>query len=262
MKTKWLTLTMLIGCGGLFTVLSFGFSLAYLFCNNNIILFQSILPDLIDIVRDLTEILVWALAISLVSYAIFFRLPKSTVFRLCFLLIALLVLHRIFELLVILIIQGTLDLANDILWNLFYLVGDLLLILISYLLITSTSKKYYHKRAVLTKAKSLFANDQSLDLKQEDFYPFKKIFDKTNPLQLCLLKIAILFSATKILSRLIFDIGYGAPKDFLEVLIMFAYYLSDLLLGIVFYVFAILIFHRLFAKMDQTKNEKKLDDVN
>ena len=256
MKTKWLTLTMLIGCGGLFAVLSFGFSLAYLFCNNNIILFQSILPDLIDIFRELTEILVWSLAIALLSYAVFFRFPKRFLLHLCSLLSLLLILHRIFELSVILIVQGRLDFSDDILGNLFYLVGDLLLVLIAYLLTSSTAKAYYRKRAVKTKAKSLFANDTTLDIKQEEFYPFKKIFDKTNPLQLCLLKIAILFSATKILSRLLFDIGYGAPKGFGEFLIMLAYYLSDLLLGIVFYVFAILIFHRLFAKIDQTKNEK------
>ncbi|MBQ2999625.1 MAG: hypothetical protein IJD64_04110 [Clostridia bacterium] len=262
MKTKWLTLTMLIGCGGLFAVLSFGFSLVYLFCNNNIILFQSILPDLIDIVRELTEILVWALAISLLSYAVFFRFPKSDLLALSSLLCFLLILHRIFELSVILIVQGKLDLFDDILGNLFYLVGDLLLVLIAYLLTSSTARAYYRNRAVKAKAKSLFANDTTLDVKQEDFYPFKKIFDKVNPLQLCLLKIAILFSATKILSRLLFDIGYGAPKDFVEFLIMFAYYLSDLLLGIVFYVFAILIFHRLFAKINKKENEKKLDDVN
>ena len=258
MKTKWLTLTMLIGCGGLFVVSSFGLSLAYHFCNNNIILFQSILPDLIDIVRELTEILIWALAISLLSYAVFFRFSKSVLFRLSSLLTLLLILHRIFELSVILIVQGKLNFSDDIGGNLFYLLGDLLLVLITYLLTSSTAKAYYRKRAVKAKAKSLFANDTTLDIKQEDFYPFKKIFDKANPLQRCLLKIAILFSATKILSRLLFDIGYGAPKDFGEFLLMLAYYLSDLLLGLVFYIFAIFIFRRIFTKIDT----KKLDDVN
>ena len=262
MKTKWLFLTMLIGCGGLFVLLSFGFGFAYLFCNNNIILFQSILPDVIDIVREITEILVWALALTLISYAIFFRLPKSIIQCLCFLLIGLLLLHRIFELVMVLIVYGSLDLYNDILENIFYLIGDLLLVLITYLLASSTAKAYYRRRAIKTKAKSLFENDTSIDVTQEDFYPFKKIFDKANPLQVCLLKIAILFSAIKLLSRLLFDIGVGAPDGFGEFLIMFAYYLSDLIFGIVFYVLAILIFHRLFAKINKTKNEKKLDDVN
>ena len=262
MKTKWLYLTMLIGCGGLFTILSFGFGLAYLFCNNNIILFQSILPDVIDVVREVTEILVWAVAIVLISYAVFFRLPKKITLRLCLLLSALLMLHRIFELAVILIVYGVLDFSNDILGNLFYLVGDFLLVWIAYLLTSSTSKGYYQKRAVKNKAKSLFSNhtdDTISSLSQEDFYPFKKIYDQTNPLQLCLLKIAILFSATKILSRLLFDIGIGAPNDFGEVMVMFVYYLSDVLLGIVFYIFAILIFRRIFIKL---QNKKKLDDVN
>ena len=259
MKTKWLYLTMLIGCGGLFAILSFGLGLAYLFCNNNIILFQSILPDLIDIVRELTEIFVWTLALTLISYAIFFRLSKRVTVRLCSLLTALLILHRIFELSVILIVQRVLDFSDDILGNIFYLLGDLLLVLIACLLISSTAKGYYRKKAIKNKAKSLFGHDESLTLTHEDFYPFQKIFDKTNPLQLCLCKIAILFSATKILSRLIFDIGIGAPKGFGEFLIMVAYYLSDVLFGIVFYVFAILIFRWIFTKLEKNK---KPDDVN
>ena len=155
-----------------------------------------------------------------------------------------------------------LDLSNDILGNCFYLLGDLLLVLIAYLLTSSTSKGYYRRQAVKNKAKSLFSNRTSIELKNEDFYPFKKILDASNPLQLCLLKIAILFSATKILSRLLYDFGIGAPNDFAEFLVMLAYYLSDVLLGIVFYIFAILIFRRIFAKLEKVNHEKKPDDVN
>ena len=170
-------------------------------------------------------------------------------------LIGLLILHRIFELSVILLVYGGLDFSNDILGNIFYLLGDLLIVLIAYFLTASTAKEYYRKRAATAKVKSLFANDPTLDLSYEEFYPFKKIFDKTNALQYCLLKIAILFSATKILSRLLYDFGIGAPEDFGEFLIMCAYYLSDLIFGIVFYIFAILIFRRIFAKVELTDNE-------
>ena len=259
MKTKWLYLTMMLGCGGLFILLSFGLTMAYLACNNNIILFQSALPEVLDVFRELGELLAWAIALSLLSYAIFFRIPKSTVLRLVVLLGALLLLHRIFDLLAILIMYQSVSLYEDVIFNAFYWGIDLLFLAISLLLATSTAKAYYRHRAAKNKVKSLFKNDVTVDLSTEDFYPFRKFFTKQNPLQFCLFKMAILFSASKILSRLIFDFGYGAPQDATEILVMALYYLSDLLLGAIFYIFCILIFRFVFAKL---QNTKKPDDVN
>ncbi|MBO5939149.1 MAG: hypothetical protein J6Q82_06590 [Clostridia bacterium] len=259
MKTKWLYLMMLVGGGGIFVLLSFGLTLAYLACNNDIILFQSALPELLDVLRDLSEIFAWAIALSILAYAIFFRTAKNIVFRLILLLCGLLLLRRLFDLLAILIMYQTLSLYNDLFFNIFYWIVDLLLLLISMVLASSTAKKYYRQCTVKNKAKTLFGNDVKVDLSTEDFYPFQTFFTKKNPLQRCLLKISILFSVSKVLSRLIFDLGYGAPEDVTEALIMCLYYLSDLIFGAVFYIFCILIFHVIFAKL---KKQKNLDDVN
>lgn len=259
MKTKWLTLTMLIGCGGLFFLLSFGLTLAYLACNNNIILFQSALPEILDVFRDLIEIFAWAIALSILSYAIFFRFAKTTIFRLSLLLCGLLLLRRVFDLSVTMIMYQTLSVYDDLFYNLFYWIIDILFVIFSWSIASATAKKYYRQRTVKNKAKTLFQNNITTDLTTEDFYPFQKIFSKRNPLQTCLLKISLLFSASKLLSRLIFDLGYGAPEDAREALIMLLYYLSDLIFGVVFYIFCILIFHIIFAKL---KKQKNLDDVN
>ena len=85
------------------------------------------------------------------------------------------------------------------------------------------------------------------------FYPFKKIYSKENPCQACALMLGILLSAVKIFDRILFDIGYGAPKDFGEVLVMIVYYSSDILLGVIFYVFSMFVFHRLFRRFSSCK---------
>ena len=256
MKTKWLFLTMLIGCGGLFAVLSFGLTLAYLACNNNIVLFQSALPEILDVFRELIELLAWALALTLISYASIFGSTKKTTIRLLILLSGLLLVRRIFDLCVILLVNHKISLYEDLFYNLFYWIFDLVLLLISWLLISSTVKSYLRKRTVIGKARAIFGADTDLSVSTKEVYPFQKFFSKTNPLQRCFFKIALLFSASKLLSRLIFDLGYGAPESFGEVLIMFVYYLSDLIFGVIFYLFCILIFRIIVSK-----SQKKTDDI-
>ena len=249
---------MLIGCGGLFAVLSFGLTLAYLACNNNIVLYQSALPEIIDIFRDLFEILAWAIAFSMLTYAILYRLTKKTRLNLFALLGGILLLRRIFDLAVTLIMYRTISIYDDVIYNLIYWITDLLIVLFAWILTSSTANAYYRRRASKSKSKALFQDNAKIDASTKDFYPFQKIFTKENPLQLCLLKIALLFSASKLLSRLIFDLGYGAPADIAEFFVMLLYYLSDLLCGVIFYTFCILIFQFIFNKIQQ----KKLDDVN
>lgn len=67
---------------------------------------------------------------------------------------------------------------------------------------------------------------------------FTKAFSKNSPLQVSMLASAAVVSAVKILMRVYYDINYGAPDRISEVLVMIAYYLSDVLVGAVFYVLA------------------------
>ena len=180
MKTKWIYLTMLIGCGGLFAVLSFGLTLAYLACNNNIVLYQSALPEIIDIFRDLFEILAWAIAFSMLTYAILYRLTKKTRLNLFALLGGILLLRRIFDLAVTLIMYRTISIYDDVIYNLIYWITDLLIVLFAWILTSSTANAYYRRRASKSKSKALFQDNAKIDASAKDFYPFQKIFTKEN----------------------------------------------------------------------------------
>ena len=93
---------------------------------------------------------------------------------------------------------------------------------------------------------ALFSDSYAPDL--SDVYPFRKFYSKGNPVQRCLLIIGIILASLKVLSRVIFDIDYGAPESFEECLVMAVYYLSDLLIGLIFYLIASFILSRIFQE--------------
>ena len=76
-----------------------------------------------------------------------------------------------------------------------------------------------------------------------------KIFakGKKNPLQISAIFAGGLLSINNILSRIVTDISYGAPESFGEVMVMAAYYLSDVLVAGIAYIIIINIF-KLFKK--------------
>ena len=76
-----------------------------------------------------------------------------------------------------------------------------------------------------------------------------KIFakGKKNPLQISAIFAGGLLSINNILSRIVTDISYGAPESFDEVMVMAAYYLSDVLVAGIAYIIIINIF-KLFKK--------------
>jgi hypothetical protein len=85
---------------------------------------------------------------------------------------------------------------------------------------------------------------------REHVFPYRSLFSFINPLQNIALKGGILLSATKILTRLIYDVQAGAPRSLADLLWIITYYASDILIGISFYAIALLLF-TLYDKRDQ-----------
>ena len=59
MKTKRLCWLMLSFTAGLYTLLVFGMSLLYTYANTDIVLYTSVLPEILDVLMDITEIAVF-----------------------------------------------------------------------------------------------------------------------------------------------------------------------------------------------------------
>lgn len=100
--------------------------------------------------------------------------------------------------------------------------------------LVSKSKKRYD-------AALKWARKHGDEKKAEDYNTLKwgKIFGLSNPVQLSLFLSGLLISLTKIVSRMIYDISLsqieGAPSSS-EIPLMIAYYLSDLVFGLLIYL--------------------------
>jgi len=236
---------------GLFLLLAFGLNLPYNLANNNIVLHPTVLPDVLLILIDLIETLAFAIGFSILVFAMVSRVPAA---KLALLFLCATLFHRICDLAVALILNHVLSL-KDILINLVYWIFNGILILGAYLIARHQTKKHFKRTALQSKASSLFGKTEDYPVQPTAHacYPFKKIYSKENPCQACALRIGILLSAVRVLVRMIFDIVYGAPKDFGEVLVMIVYYSSDILLGVIFYVFSMFVFHRLFRRFSSCK---------
>ena len=81
----------------------------------------------------------------------------------------------------------------------------------------------------------------------------QKIQIKNDPLRASALLGAILISFVRVVSRISYDISYGAPTDQADLLWMIAYYSLDILIGVVAY-FAMLC---LITKMSIKENSSK-----
>lgn len=71
--------------------------------------------------------------------------------------------------------------------------------------------------------------------------PFEKLYLSANPLQKSSLFTGILLASIKVLTRVIYDVGYGAPTGILDLLRMIVYYLSDVLICVIIYLASLLL---------------------
>jgi len=135
---------------------------------------------------------------------------------------------------------------------------DALLGLNALLIAKKRSVRYRGQKKWSSSDSALFGDHPAEPLSDTDeLYPFRKIFSRENPLQLCALIVGIILSAEKILFRLLFDLSYGAPESFAEVMIMVVYYASDILIGIIYYCISVLVYHQLLRPKKQKKKSRK-----
>lgn len=226
-KRYWLWMTLPCFCLYAFTVLFLAPLYAQL--SNNILYMDSWLMYLFEIVISLADILAFVVAFSFFIYTVYrYRMRGAAVFFLTY--FGLLALRRVGSLLMEILFSHSVG-ADDI-WSVsVYFVLDMLTAAIVIWIVAHTFKKYTRYEAERKKLLRLKGDSQS----DEVLYPYTRVYDRKNPLQACALRVGILLSLSKIVSRLIFDVYLGLPTGVIQVLIMIIYYLSDILIGVVTY---------------------------
>ena len=250
----WLLPTMAICSFGLIAVLSLGLTFFYNYCNTNIILYTSVLPEILKMLIDLLETGIYAICFSLLLFSAFFRHENAPMLPLLFTYLGAITFRRICDLAGVLILYGSLD-SLDLTYAVVYILLDAALALVVFFLARSGATAFYRSQALAMKKEMLF-KDADVHISFEGIHPFRKIVNTKNFIQLRILIISLILAGIKVLSRLVYDIDYGAPADLGEFFTMVIYYLSDLFLAVVFYALAVLILNKLF------RQKQKRDEVN
>ena len=79
---------------GLFAILSLGLTLFYNYCNTDILLYSSVLPEILKMLIDLLEVGIYAICFSLLLFSAFFRHENAPSLSLLFIYIGALVFRR------------------------------------------------------------------------------------------------------------------------------------------------------------------------
>ena len=206
-----------------------GLGMVYSTVSNNIVYMNSFLMYVMEIGLQILDIALYSVAFSFFVYAIScYGFRTSAPFFVSY--AALTAIRRVASLLLELGISGAIG-SDDVLSIVIYFVLDMITALVVVLIALGEFKHY---RRYLTEWKKCRRNAGE-DATPPALCPFEKVLSKENPLQVCALKIGILLSAIKVISRIIFDFYIGAPTGLSDFLIMVIYYLSDILIGVVVY---------------------------
>ena len=234
-------LIMIISCAVIFSLIIFALTPLYVHVASDIVISVTFIPLAVELVLDILDILAFVICYSLIIYSAVTRHSAKT-FTLCGIYISACLVRRIATLIMTFITDGVIG-GNDILSVVVYFLLEAAQAVIVTAIASGAAKKY-HKRAAEMEKAARRVGDSSNYKNLE----FTQVYSKNNPLQSSALKVGILLSAVKILTRVIYDISYGAPTSASEVLTMVIYYFSDMLICVVFYALCWLIFSKLYKR--------------
>ncbi len=215
---KRLSAFLIIICGGLFVLSSVVLKPLYIFFISDVVWSGTFLVNLLEVTLDLFELLAYSASFAVVIYSVLLSDDEARGVKVLiaeFMLLAF--VRRILDIVMTIILYGALE-AIDIVSVLFALAMEFIQIFIVYIIAVSLLKK------------EIIA-----------FLPAKKIYSKKNALQVSALCAGGILSAVKIVSRIIYDIDYGAPESLIEVCSMVLFYSLDVLVAIISYVIIIVV---------------------
>ena len=114
------------------------------------------------------------------------------------------------------------------------IIQHVIIVLIIYFVIKKAKKAQNVKKKALKRLKKEFEPN-------EDAFPLKSFYKKRNPIQKAAMLSSVVISVIRLLLRIEYDIFLGGvPEEATDLLWMVLYYLGDILVGIVCYLFMLL----------------------
>lgn len=185
----------------------------------------TLLPYIMDIVMSLAEIFTFGVCYSIVIYSAVMRRTRTAA-AVCGIYVAASVLRRGAALGVSFMMYKFID-KRDI-FNVSLPIIIETVQVFTVFLATYLAARRYRQALILYSARRG-------DVGQLDIIEMNSVFDRKNPLLVGTLTSAVMLIIVNVSMRIYSDIGYGAPAGISEVLVMIAYYLSDILVGVILY---------------------------
>ena len=241
--SKYMILTTAI----IFALLSCVFMPLYVSSSSNVIMSVTAIPEIIKAASDLFEIVAFALCYSIIIFAAMTYSTKKAV-SLSVIYVSACVLRRVIDLLITFILNSYIA-SDDILSVVFYLLMETAQVAFVLLVAIHVAKNYQMRRAELKKAARHLGSPVKVYA-----IDFDKVYSGSNPMHRIMLSAGVMLSIIRILSRIRYDIFYGAPTSTAEIITMVVYYLFDIFVCIGFYAISWFV----LSKMHEMN--KKLSD--
>lgn len=208
---------------------------------------------------DLLDLISFGSVYALIAFALVL-LKKKHVALVSLSYVALLLLKIPARLLMNIPLYGTIgtnaEILADVISLSFYFILELLQFLFALTFSVIVAKSYLRSIDFLSTTK------RKQTKKVEHILPIKKYINWYNPLLRASVYSSITVIVFRVLSRIVTDIGAGAPTMAGEVLIMIVNYLADIIYGVVAYLVAILVFNILFDLTKKWANIENNDSNN
>ncbi len=205
----------------------------------------SYLPDILDALQWLLNLLSFFICYSITDFAIYrFRISRYWIY--IFIFSVTTVVKYLLNVISAFFVFGRVPSSKDELkQQIGYAVLNTVVELLQYALVVISSAAILSRFKKLSDIAEKSADKMGIDYdRRGKIFPFKKLVSKQNPLQYSALWAAIIVILFMITNRLIYDIAFGLPTDLVDGLWMVAAYLSDILFGVLGYLIMMLGFNR------------------
>ena len=247
MRPLPLNTIMAISCVVMFT-LTMLLSHLHVILDSNIVTQNDLLLFIINVINtDVLENIAFAIFYSVIIYCAVVYSTKKLI-SVCGIYLGLSILRRAVLVLLTYMTFREIDYINPLIYLAIEAIQMLLVALISVSIGKAYKENVESKKKAALRMGSLY-NDNSLN--------FNTVFSTKNPLQVCALMSGIMLSVINVGMRIRFDVTYtiahGAPDGASEIILMIAYYFSDILVCALVYALSWLIL-RTFTHKDKFEN--------
>ncbi len=220
----------LVFCISVFIFMEAILTPVYIYICNDITVSMSILPTIFDIFMKLIEIFTFAMCFAVVIFSAI-KNGKKSAFSICGIYIGTSVLRRLLSLLMSYLISSQPINKYDIFNVSVYIAFEALQIFIVALCCLIIIKKH-----------SPFDVKEKATQNLSDLFSYKNTENKKYAcMRFSALAAGIMLAMVNVFMRLFYDISYGLPSSIGEIFLMVAYYLSDILCGILLYTICLFV---------------------